>query len=168
MVNTNALRRLKTCDWQEEHSVVGTIISFSCYTTSPFVVKHLRFTNWQTDKEKGFLGTFAKLRKVIIRFVMSVCLSVCPSAWDNSATPLEGFSLNFTFECFWTACPENSRCIKILQQQRALCLSPVYIYDNISPTSFQNDTFQPKIAEKNKKYILCSITSPPPPENHMV
>jgi uncharacterized membrane protein len=42
----------------------------------------------------SFLSVFAKLRKVIIRFAvsvyLSVCLSVClsfhPSAWNNSAT----------------------------------------------------------------------------------
>jgi len=32
-----------------------------------------------------FLGEFAKLRKVTIRNIMSVCLSVLPSAWNNSA-----------------------------------------------------------------------------------
>jgi len=32
-----------------------------------------------------FLGRIAKLRKVTISFVMSVCLSVRPSAWNNSA-----------------------------------------------------------------------------------
>jgi len=31
------------------------------------------------------LGAFAKLRKAIISFVMSVCPSVRPSAWNNSA-----------------------------------------------------------------------------------
>ena len=30
-----------------------------------------------------FLGAFAKLRKAI--FLASPCLSVCPSAWNNSA-----------------------------------------------------------------------------------
>ena len=32
-----------------------------------------------------FVGAFEKLRKTTVSFVMSVCLSVCPSAWNNSA-----------------------------------------------------------------------------------
>ena len=32
-----------------------------------------------------FLGAFAKLWKATISFVLSVCLSVYPSAWNNSA-----------------------------------------------------------------------------------
>ena len=40
-----------------------------------------------------FLGTFAKLRKVIISFVMSVRLSVRPSVCPLESTrlPLDGF-----------------------------------------------------------------------------
>ena len=100
----------------ENYEIKITIISFSCYTTSSFVAKHLQFTKWQTDKEKDFWGTFAKLRKVIIRFVKSVCLSVSVCPHETTRLPLDGFSLNFTFECFCTTCPENPGCIKILQQ----------------------------------------------------
>jgi hypothetical protein len=35
--------------------------------------------------ESSFLGAFAKLRKATISFVTYVCLSVRPSAWNNSA-----------------------------------------------------------------------------------
>jgi hypothetical protein len=31
------------------------------------------------------LGSFAKLQMQTVIFVMSVCLSVCPSTWSNSA-----------------------------------------------------------------------------------
>ena len=37
-----------------------------------------------------FLGAFAKLRKMTISFVTSLCPSVRPSSWNNSA-PLDGF-----------------------------------------------------------------------------
>jgi hypothetical protein len=30
----------------------------------------------------SFLAAFAKLRKVTMSYVMSACLSVCPSAWN--------------------------------------------------------------------------------------
>ena len=37
------------------------------------------------DKMTQFLGACAKVRKVTICFVMSVCPSVRPSVWNNSA-----------------------------------------------------------------------------------
>jgi hypothetical protein len=35
--------------------------------------------------QSTFLDAFAKLRKATISFVMFVCLSVCPSVWNNPA-----------------------------------------------------------------------------------
>jgi hypothetical protein len=32
-----------------------------------------------------FLDAFAKLQKITVSFVMCVFLSLCPSAWNNSA-----------------------------------------------------------------------------------
>ena len=43
-----------------------------------------------------FLGAFAKLRKAIISFVMSVCLSARPHG--TTRLPMEGFSKKFIFE----------------------------------------------------------------------
>ena len=59
----------------------------------------------------SFLGTFAKLRKATISVVMSVCPSVHPHGVTR--LPLEGFSLNVTFEHFSKTCRENSSFIKI-------------------------------------------------------
>jgi hypothetical protein len=50
-------------------------------------------------REGLFLGALAKLRKVTISLHMPVCLSVCPSAWNNSAR-LDGFSGNLIFDDF--------------------------------------------------------------------
>jgi hypothetical protein len=55
------------------------------------------------------LGSFAKLRKVAISFAVSVCLSVRPSAWNNSHW--RGFR-----EIFRKICQENSIFIKIWQE----------------------------------------------------
>jgi len=54
-------------------------------------------------------GAFAKLRKVIISFVM---LSVLLSTWNNSA-PTGPFSRNLTNVYFSKNCRENSNLIKI-------------------------------------------------------
>ena len=44
----------------------------------------------------AFLDAFVKLRKATISFVMSVCLSVCPSG--ATRLPQVGFSYNLIFE----------------------------------------------------------------------
>ena len=52
-----------------------------------FPVRYALYTNmlfmWKLDF-KVFLGAFEKLWKATISFVMSVCLSVSPSTWNNS------------------------------------------------------------------------------------
>ena len=45
-----------------------------------------------------FLGAFAKLRKAISSFIMSVRPSVCPH--EKTRLPLDGFSWNLIFEYF--------------------------------------------------------------------
>jgi hypothetical protein len=49
---------------------------------------------------KLFLGEFAKFWKANISFVMSVHLSVCPTAWNNSA-PTGQISFTFVTICRW-------------------------------------------------------------------
>ena len=50
----------------------------------------------------GFLSAFAVLREATIIFVMyflmSAGLSVCPSAWNNSAASLQKFEMSLFFE----------------------------------------------------------------------
>jgi len=51
----------------------------------------------------SLLGTFAKLRKVTFIFVVSVCLSVRLSAWNNSAPTgwiFKKFYISVFFETF--------------------------------------------------------------------
>jgi len=48
------------------------------------------------------LGAFAKLLKATIRFVMSVCPSVCPPR--TTRLPLDGFSCDLMFEYFSKIC----------------------------------------------------------------
>ena len=55
----------------------------------------------------AFLGPFAKLRKVAISFVMSVCLS----ALNNSA-PTARIFMKFDVGVFFAKLRENSRLIK--------------------------------------------------------
>ena len=57
-----------------------------------------------------FLDTFAKLRKAIVSFVMSV------RPHEKTWLPLDGFSLNLIYEDCMTFCRENSSFIKIGQE----------------------------------------------------
>jgi hypothetical protein len=59
----------------------------------------------------SFLGTFAKLWKVTIRFVISICLSVGLYVFHlhgRNWLPLEGFWWNLIFDFFCKVCRENS------------------------------------------------------------
>jgi len=47
-----------------------------------------------SKRKHSLLCTLEKLRRAIITFIMSVCLSVCSS----TRLSVEGFSLNFIFE----------------------------------------------------------------------
>ena len=61
-----------------------------------------------------FLGWFEKLRKATVSFLMSVCLSVCQSAWNTSAPTGRIF---IKFEYFFSKiCRVNSSFIKIWQE----------------------------------------------------
>jgi hypothetical protein len=65
---------------------------------------------------RTFLGAFAKLQKKKknnkIKSDYSFVMSVCPSAWNNSA-PTGWIVMNLIFEYFWKICLENSSFIKI-------------------------------------------------------
>jgi len=74
---------------------------------------------------KVFLGAFAKLRKAIISFVMSFCLSVYPHT--IARLPLDGFSLNLIFVYFSKIRCKNSSFIKISQELQVLYMK-TYIH----------------------------------------
>jgi len=92
-----AVRRTPLACWRHQALFVG----FACCLTAGYIV--IRYEKlpgievvgysdslkcyWCTWLPRIFtriFGAFAKLRKVAISFVVSVCLSVRPSAWNNS------------------------------------------------------------------------------------
>ena len=64
-----------------------------------------------------FLGTFAKLQKATISFVIPVRLSVSPSVCSpgKPRLPLDGFICQFIFVYFFNICREISSSITIRQ-----------------------------------------------------
>jgi len=85
------------------------------------------------------LSAFEILRKSTITFVMSVRLSVLPSALNNSA-PTGRILLKFRmFGHFSEICRENSSFIKVWQELRALYMKTDARFDHISLSSSLNE-----------------------------
>jgi len=61
------------------------------------------------------LGSFAKLRKATISFVMCICLSVRPSEWNNSA-PTGRIFMKFDIWSFLENLLRKVKCITIWQE----------------------------------------------------
>jgi hypothetical protein len=70
--------------------------------------------SWCTAEQSLFKGAFAKLRKVAISLVMSVCMFIHLSACNNSA-PTGRIFVKFYVCLFWKICRKNSFFIKIWQ-----------------------------------------------------
>jgi hypothetical protein len=56
----------------------------------------------------GVLGTFQEVRKASITFVLSA-----RPPHGTARLPVDGFTLNLIFECFWKICWEYSGFVKI-------------------------------------------------------
>jgi hypothetical protein len=69
-----------------------------------------------------FLGAFAKLRKAIVNFA----LSVCPSTWNTSTPDGWIFIKFYIWVCFGNL-SRNWSLIKILQKWRILCIT-TYVF----------------------------------------
>jgi hypothetical protein len=93
-----------------ECSVICQMINIteSVWRRSNFFVATVYFAKYSPFLT--FLGTFAKLQKVTISFVMSVCPHV------TARLPLDRFSWNFIFENFSKNCQKKSSFIKIRQE----------------------------------------------------
>jgi hypothetical protein len=87
-----------------------------------------------------FLGVFAKLRKVTIRFVISVCLSVHPSAWKNSVPTVRTLMKQDIGVFFKKKMPRQFR-VSLYSHKNNLYYTHrlVYIYNNISLHSSLNE-----------------------------
>jgi hypothetical protein len=85
-----------------------------------------------------FLGAFAKLWIATIRYVMSVCLSVCPSARPHGTTrlALDGFSWKLIFVYFRKSVQKIPTLLKSDKNNGCFTWRPTYSYDNISLSSY--------------------------------
>jgi hypothetical protein len=100
------------------------------------------------------LDAFAKLRKSIVVFVMSVSLSVHV---EKNWLPMDRFSWNFVFEYSSKICSENSAFDKIGQEQRVLYMKTnIHFWSYLAQSFLKWAMFQTKVVQE--KHILCSLT----------
>ena len=103
--------------------------------------KHTFFLNQLTLQ---FLGAFAKLRKVTISFVVSVCPSVHPHG--TTRLPLGGLWWNLIFEYFSKICREISSFIEIWQELRELYTKAyIHLLSYLAQLFLEWETFQTKL-----------------------
>jgi hypothetical protein len=78
----------------------------------------------------AWTGTvFKRVWKIAkICYLRRVCLSVCPTAWNNSAPTGRIFMKFYIWVFFPKICRENSRFIKIWQEQVALYLTNIHLF----------------------------------------
>jgi hypothetical protein len=94
------------CSWLISITMWGPIYQPSQNTTNTAQCRGvIRLGRWfglrfHDSISNHFLGKLAKLRKATISFVMSVCLSVRPSAWNNSV-PTGRIFMKFDFWVFF-------------------------------------------------------------------
>ena len=156
-------------DWANPahgRNMYGTIIKLlnslvycgSCWFSHSKYYSYINFLlheTWFLDLLRWFLGAFAKLRKVIIS-VMSVCLS----AWNNSA-PTGRIFMKFGIWGFFRKTVQNIHVsLKYYKNNGYFTWRPIYIFGRISLISSYNDKcFRQNLYRKSKHpfYVLCTF-----------
>jgi hypothetical protein len=113
----------------------------SCWNTCRNTLRNIVIVVYKTGHCQHALEalepTFRRFRKIakndnLLRYVsVSGCLSVRPSAWNNSA-PTERISLNFICNFISEICRESSIFIKNEKHNGYFVRRTIYIYDSIS------------------------------------
>ena len=109
------------------------------------------------------LGAFAKLRKAAMRFVVSVCLS----AWNNSAPTWRNF-IKFDIWVFFENLSGKFKFVKIGQEWRVFYVKTSAHFLIISYTVFlrmRNVSDESCRENQNTHFIFDNF--PPPPENRV-
>jgi hypothetical protein len=104
----------------------------------------------------AFLGSFAKLWKVTVSFVMSVCPSFRPHG--TTRILLDGFSWNFIFQCFSKICRENSRLSKS-DKNNGYLKACVYLWQYVADFSAR-EIFQTEVVDKIKTHFMSNNVFP--------
>ena len=84
-----------------------------------------------TFHPKLFLGTFTKLQKPTICFIMSACLSICPSTWNNPALTGTIFIKLGIWEFFWKSVKEIQVSLESDKNNGYYTWGSIYIFNHI-------------------------------------
>jgi hypothetical protein len=101
----------------------------------------------------SFLGAFAKLRKAIISFVMSVRPSL---RMEQFVSHLMNFH-KIQYRVFFENLPRKSSSIEIWQEWRVLCMK-TYVHLYFAEFFKKWEIFKTKVVEKIRTHTLYSIT----------
>jgi hypothetical protein len=123
---------------------------FSVTSTLPFLLQY--------RKEISVLfGAFAKLSKTTISFAVSIRLSICLSACNNSAQTGRIF-MKFYIYSLSKACRENSSFMKIRHEWRALYMKAFsHLCQNLAKILLRMRHFLDESCKKMKTYFMYNI-----------
>jgi hypothetical protein len=110
-----------------------------------------------------FVGAFAKLRNATISFVMSVC----PSAWNNSA-PIGRNYMEVYIGIFFENVPKIQILLKSDKDNGYFTRRPIdiFIISRCILLTMRNVSDEICREDKNTHFMFKSV--PPPPRNHAV
>ena len=141
--------------WNGLESEIHPNNNFSSYlteNTAYYLMNHTKRVNTLCGNTKSFLDAFAKLRKATIGSVMSVC----PSAWNNSA-PTGRIFMKFDI---WVFFENQLRKFKLdLYLKRIMGTvqkGPVHIYDISLIFLFRMRNVADQSCRENHNTHLCS------------
>jgi len=101
----------------------------------------------------NFAGSFVKLRKAVINFVMSVC------PYGTTRLPLEGILLHLIFEYFSKICRENSSFIKTGQEEWVLYMrTNIHFWLYLAQLCLEWKMFRTNFVEIRETHMFCSVT----------
>jgi len=113
------------------------------------LVVHLRFRNIIT---RTYFRRVRKFAKSVYK-LRHVCPSVFPPH-GSTRLSYNGFSWNFEFDYFSKMCRDISSFIKIWQEERVVYWRSVYIYDNLSLISSENEKYSQQKLQRKSKHMF--------------
>jgi hypothetical protein len=99
-----------------------------------------------------FLDTFAKLQKMTVTFIMSVC------PHGTTRLPLAYFHEILYLSIFWKSVEKIQVSLKSVKNNRYFTCRPVYIYDHISLSSLYNEKcFRQMLRKSNNTFYVQKL-----------
>jgi hypothetical protein len=142
--------------WMRKTAVETTHSSFLSNKLPATNLQHRKLTISLTQAVQLFF--FRSITVKINYYVRHVDSSFRPSAWNNSAYSGWIF-IKYHMSVFRKPVKKIKVSLKHAKNSGYVTWRPVYMYDNISPNSSQNEKFFRQILYRESKYILCSIIS---------